>query len=232
MCFTPTGSLQNIDRTPKTGQRHLPTEYTDMEPCFINKAALKMPDMKGRCKIELQEEESPSKGESRWLETCEDPDYALPWSVFHSRRTRLVSQEEIARTAILPLFSESSHSMAMMTHSMKIVRDATHFLNPGQIPVLVADQPLYALLKTAQFLRLNSFDENNIFIMMGGLHIEKAALIVAGNLLQDSGWIEALVEAKVTTQGRAESMLKASHITRTRYVKHFHLKLYFPEIPI
>lgn len=43
---------------------------------------------------------------------------------------------------------------------------------------------------------------------MGSLHIEKAAFIAAGNLLEGNGWTEALVEAKVTTQGRAESILK------------------------
>lgn len=109
-------------------------------------------DIKKRCKIELQKEESPSKNQIKWLKTSANDD-GLPWSVFHSREASLVCRGEIARTAVLPLFSESSHSIAMMTHSMKIVRDATHFLNPGQTPVLVADQPLFALLKTTQFLK-------------------------------------------------------------------------------
>lgn len=43
--------------------------------------------------------------------------------------------------------------------------------------------------------------------MMGGLHIEMAALKVIGQWLKDSGWWEALVEAQVTTHGRSDSML-------------------------
>ncbi len=38
-----------------------------------------------------------------------------------------------------------------------------------------------------------------------------------GDWLRDSGWIAALIDAEVTTPGRAEAMLKGSHVTRTRY---------------
>ena len=35
--------------------------------------------------------------------------------------------------------------------------------------------------------------------------------------LEDSGWVEALVQAKVASAGIADSFLKASHVTRTRH---------------
>ena len=44
-----------------------------------------------------------------------------------------------------------------------------------------------------------------------------AALNVIGDWLEDGGWVEALVQAKVATTGTAESFLKASHVTRTRH---------------
>lgn len=53
--------------------------------------------------------------------------------------------------------------------------------------------------------------------MMGGLHIEMVALRVLGRWLDGSGWVDALVQAEITTQGRADAMLKAAHVTRARY---------------
>ena len=52
--------------------------------------------------------------------------------------------------------------------------------------------------------------------MFGGLHIELTALKTLGDLLKDSGWTSALVQAGVTTAGTVNSFLKAAHITRTR----------------
>ena len=53
--------------------------------------------------------------------------------------------------------------------------------------------------------------------MHGGLHIEMAALKVLGHWLEDAGWIDALVQAKVATPGTAEAFLKAAHVTQTRH---------------
>lgn len=83
--------------------------------------------------------------------------------------------------------------------------------------MLVADQPLYALLKQIQYKFPEKYGEDKFFVHMGGLHIEMAALRLAGQWLNESGWINALVLADVTTQGRAESLINASHVTRTRY---------------
>lgn len=43
-----------------------------------------------------------------------------------------------------------------------------------------------------------------------------AALKMLGDWLEGSGWVEALIQANIATQGVAESFLKASHVTRTR----------------
>ena len=42
-------------------------------------------------------------------------------------------------------------------------------------------------------------------------------LKLLGDWLQGSGWTTALVQANITTSGRADSMLAGSHVTRTRY---------------
>ena len=51
---------------------------------------------------------------------------------------------------------------------------------------------------------------------MGGLHIESAFMSTIGSWLKDSGWVEALVEAGITTSDKADSLLQCSHIKRTR----------------
>lgn len=53
---------------------------------------------------------------------------------------------------LLPLFLENANSVAMIWHSMDMVKAAVQHLNPGpgQVLVLTADQPLYALAKKVQ----------------------------------------------------------------------------------
>ena len=40
---------------------------------------------------------------------------------------------------------------------------------------------------------------------------------VLGNWLEDSGWTSALVQANIASTGTADSFIKASHVTKTRY---------------
>jgi len=56
--------------------------------------------------------------------------------------------------------------------------------------------------------------------MLGGLHTEMAALKALGDLLNGSGWTSALVNANVITDGRADALLHASYVTRTRRAHH------------
>jgi len=51
---------------------------------------------------------------------------------------------------------------------------------------------------------------------MGGLHVEMALWDTLGDLLDGAGWTTALTEAEVTSSGVADSLLRSSHLTRTR----------------
>ena len=46
-----------------------------------------------------------------------------------------------AITALLPLFRDNAHSLAIIKHGMDVLKYATEYLNEGQIPVLEVDQP-------------------------------------------------------------------------------------------
>ena len=75
-----------------------------------------------------------------------------------------------------------------------------------------------AIAKQIQWAWPNDYGEDKFVIMMGGLHIEMAALKTLGDWLKGSGWPQALVQAEITTPGTADSLLRAAHVTRTRRV--------------
>ena len=75
------------------------------------------------------------------------------------------------------------------------------------------------LLHMYDLLELRHYAYHNYFIILfAGFHIEKASFNTLGDLLDCSGWTEALVQAGVATPGTADSFIKAAHVTRTRWV--------------
>jgi len=141
----------------------------------------------------------------------------ISWSAYHASHQAVPPTEnDVALSSMLPLFHNQAKSVAMIRHSMDIVKKAVDILNPGQVPVITCDQPLYTLAKQIQWTWPATHGEKQFVVMFGGLHIEMTALKTLGDLLEGSGWTGALVQAGVTTAGTAESFLKASHVTRTR----------------
>ena len=104
----------------------------------------------------------------------------------------------------------------MVRDSLDVINEVTELVHPGQAPVVAMDQPLFVIAKNIQWKWPSVYGESKCVIMFGGLHIELAALKTAGNLLESSGWTGALVQAGAATSGKADSFLKAAHITRTR----------------
>jgi len=101
----------------------------------------------------------------------------ISWSAYRSSMQEDVISSP-ATNALLPLFLDSAHSVAMIKHSMEMVRAAVKHLNPGQVPILTSDQPLYALAKPIQWTWSTSLGEDHFVLMLGGLHIEMAILKV------------------------------------------------------
>ena len=141
----------------------------------------------------------------------------MSWAAYHASH-----QQEQAITpdisVLLPLFQEQSKSTAMMRHSMDVIQQAVEHVNPGQVPVITVDQPLFAICKEIQWTWPEKYGEAMFVMMLGGLHTEMATMNVLGDWLEGSGWVEALVQAKVASPGTADSFLKAAHVTRTRHV--------------
>ena len=60
----------------------------------------------------------------------------------------------------------------MVKHGLDIIKLVTQYLNPGQLPVLTFDGPLFALAKYIQWSRPTEYGEDNFLVMIRGLHIE------------------------------------------------------------
>ena len=97
------------------------------------------------------------------------------------------------------------------------MQEVTEFLNPGQIPVIAGDCPIFSTCKYVQWKYPDIHGEDKLVMMLGGLHLEKSLWTVLGNLLDESCWVESLIESGIATNGTAQSFLKVVHITRTRH---------------
>ena len=81
----------------------------------------------------------------------------------------------------LALLHENAHSIAMICHSTNVERNAVDHINNGQVSVIISDQPLYTIAKQIQWKWPEIYGEEKFVIMLGGLHIEKAAPSTVGD---------------------------------------------------
>ncbi|KAL9954616.1 hypothetical protein ACROYT_G042180 [Oculina patagonica] len=139
---------------------------------------------------------------------------SITWAAYHSRNQQQTNDLP-AITALLPLFYKKADTPAMIKHGMDVIREATSFLNPGQLPVITLDQPLFALAKSIQWQWPVEYGEDRFVVMFGGLHLEMAMWSTVGDLLDVSGWTTILTEVEVASSGEAQGLLRASHLTRT-----------------
>ena len=86
----------------------------------------------------------------RVIEDNTGTDENISWSAFHASRQPQLART-ISPTSLLPLFLDSAHTVAMIRHSMDVVKNAVEHMNPGQTPVVTLDQPLFALAKQIQW---------------------------------------------------------------------------------
>ena len=140
----------------------------------------------------------------------------VSWA-YHSRRqeqavTPVHGPAEV--TALPPLFPDDLKSLAMICHSMNVLKKAVTVVNPGQIPVIACDQPLFKIAKQIQWMWPEECGEESSVIMLGDLHIKMALLKVLGDHLDGSGWKSALVQAEIATAGTSNSFLKKTAAAR------------------
>ena len=89
----------------------------------------------------------------------------------------------------------------MVKHGIDIIKTITDHLNPGQITVIVCDQPLFTLTKYALWAWPSKYGKALFLSMMGGLHSEMNYWKLLGDLLDRSGWGYFLVESGIAGDG-------------------------------
>ena len=80
---------------------------------------------------------------------------------------------------IIYAISLCKHSTSSIKTKQFTAPTSVQYLNPGQIPVLAADQPLFALAKQIQWTWPATHGEDQFVIMFGGLRIEMTVLKVS-----------------------------------------------------
>ena len=177
------GSLRSFTRSVS----FLPSAYTSIPPAAIKTKQFTAPLFQGLVTpASLVTASNAVAEEYEWLNAEVNAlkkrnlakDEWVSWSAYHAsiQTTEIPSA---AINALLPLFLENAHSVAMIKHSMDIVKTSVQYLNQGQIPALAADQPLFALAKQIQWTWPITHGEDQFVIMFGGLHIEMAVLKVS-----------------------------------------------------
>lgn len=131
----------------------LPEEYTNVQPANLKE--IPQPPVTTRYALPaIDSIRAHLKQEFTWLEKVNlakevDDAVSITWSAHHASQMR-AQRFEVSITSLLSLLRDEVHSPAPIKHVMSMIHDAVAFLNPGQIPVVAADQPLYALSKQIQ----------------------------------------------------------------------------------
>ena len=158
--------------------------------------------------------------ENIWLEKSaeavgNDDVEPLSWTSFHSKEERDKFEDNTTINVLLPLINHKSNTVDTQMHVMMTAMDYTQYLNPGQITVGVADQPLYAIKKQIQFAYPNKFVD--YFCFMGGLHLEQGGLVCIGQMLSGSGMDKIVSSASLDTIGLMTALCDVNSIKKARY---------------
>ena len=137
----------------------------------------------------------------------------IHWAAYHASKSNGLQREKVIN-AVLPLLYEAAHSAAMILHDLNIVIMTTNFLNPGQMPVVCFDQPLYAIGKQIQWRYPEEYGVRKILLIMGGLHIEKQLEQILGSYFNGSD----LLVLSTVMSNCDKAFLAGSHISKTRYI--------------
>ena len=221
-------AIDTFDPTVKSSASkkiaQLPLNYSEVPPLTLATGELYAPKNKGQLISYSQQFPNDETNEEKdWLENAKkllskeeiQKNDNVSWAAYRATQTSLSSHEP-AIISLLPMFTENAHSLAMIAHSMRVIRAAVAHVNPSQTPVIAVDQPLFALAKEIQWRLGGVYDEDRFVFMLGGLHVEMASWKMLGKWLTGTGWAETVCSAGVVTQGVAESLLTASHLSRTR----------------
>ncbi|KAJ7384068.1 hypothetical protein OS493_024082 [Desmophyllum pertusum] len=131
---------------PQRRVKDLPNDYKNVPPVVLKTNDPVIPKLIGPIMPQLAENASSLSKQLDWLnkvkslcgkDELNNEDF-ISWAAFYaSLQPSPVHQVDIV--ALLPLFLENAHSVAMVRHGMDVVNDVVQHLNPGQTPVIFMD---------------------------------------------------------------------------------------------
>ena len=114
-----------------------------------------------------------SIGIEKWLDKTVNMNFAenedrINFASFFSART----QKEMPRTSstLMPLLDDSINSSDIVRHRINLISKLINHLNPGQVAIITADQPVFAIGKQVEWRYPDKFKD--MVWMLGHLHIE------------------------------------------------------------
>ena len=99
---------------------------------------------------------------------------------------------------------------------MNIISNTINTLNPGQIPVDTANQPIFALTKELMIRFPDKFVPDKYFCLFVSLHVGRSLLIICGWVIKGSGSDEIMYTFGLSIV-RADSLVTVNDIKRARY---------------
>ncbi|CAG2215797.1 unnamed protein product [Mytilus edulis] len=127
--------------------------YSNLPPAVLRFNEPDIPLVEGELSIDMSSFPAALKGKFKWLKHVAENSSVkakvgknISWSAYHA--VVLSDANKLpAVSALLPLFHEQAKSVALIRHSLNIIRNAVRKLNPGQTPVVAFDQPLFTIAK-------------------------------------------------------------------------------------
>ena len=108
---------------------------------------------------ELQKEENWEKHSQAMMGLPFEDHKKLSFVAYHNQKSEPVSGTPW-NIGLTPMFDEKALTAAMMHHGMSVISHTIKKLNPGQVPIICGDQPLFALMKQIQWQFPDTFGED------------------------------------------------------------------------
>ncbi len=149
--------------------RELPDAYRNVPPAVLKDKDPVVPKVIGPVMSPTQDEDAIAR--NNWLENVKslygkdelNEKEFVSWAAFHAA-LQPPPEHQIDIVALLPLLLENAHSVAMILHGMNVANDVVQHLNPGQIPIIAMDQPLFAIAKQIQWNNPNTLGEDHYVV--------------------------------------------------------------------
>ena len=203
----------------------LPDYYVKIDPCELPTGDIYVPKTEGKVRPTLNRRDGAIIRDQVWIDKVRsalikdslDIDEKVTWSGHFSQLQDEIAVKSAAIIGMCPIFPDKVTDPALLKHVMRLTKAGTEFLNPGQTPVLGADQQPYPTMKLIQWTYPEELGEDKMVLMLGTMHIEDKVYGMLGKVLRGSGWEWAMVKANIFTSGRVSSSLNDNQIKRSRY---------------